>query len=109
MIYHLPLDRGMTKWFLETERRPPESQEWQLNIAPCEEIEDIAQLLSSKKEITALIEQLNSAQSYYKWLETRYQQRASEICEASGGHDFQRSLYDPYSPMICIKCHTYRG
>lgn len=40
----------MTKWFLETERRPPESQEWQLNIAPCEEIDDIAQVLSSKRK-----------------------------------------------------------
>ena len=47
--------------------------------------------------------------NYYRWLATQYQQRASKICESETGHQYERSLYDPYSEMICVRCHKNEG
>lgn len=100
----------MTKWFIPIRQRvPPDLTDLNLDFDPCEVMNDVSKLLSVKREIQELTQRLSSAAQYYRWLATQYQRRASEICESETGHQYERNLYDPYSEMICVRCHKHKG
>jgi hypothetical protein len=100
----------MTKWFLPNpKRRPPKTTEWKLDIPPCEEIDDMQELMGVKGKISETLEEMFSAVTYYRWMLRKYQKRATELCLMIGEHEYDKSPYDPYSPMICVKCHHERG
>ena len=100
----------MTKWFVPISQRvPPDLSDLDLEFAPCEEFENMSEVLSVKREIQELTHRLTSAAHYYRWLATQYQQRASKICESETGHQYERNLYDPYSEMVCVRCHKNKG
>jgi hypothetical protein len=100
----------MTKWFLPNpKRRPPKTTEWKLDIPPCEEIDDMQKLIEVKGKISDTVEEMFSAVTYYRWMLRKYQKRAVELCLLTGEHEYEKQPYDPYSPMICVKCHHERG
>ena len=87
----------------------PDFQKWKLTIAPCEELEKMEEVNAAKGEIAVLLERLNSAVGYYRWLEFQYQRRAQELCSQEGECDYERSPYDPYGALVCVRCHQYRS
>lgn len=100
----------MSKWFVPISQRvPPDLSALNMEFAPCEDVDDLSELLSIKKEIQELTQRLNTAAHYYRWLSSRYQKRAGDICESEGGHQYERNLYDPYSNMVCVRCHKNKG
>lgn len=100
----------MSKWFVPISQRvPPDLSDLDSEFAPCEEMSDVSELLIVKKEIQKLTQRLTSAAHYYRWLAAQYQRRASKICESETGHQYERNLYDPYSEMVCVRCHKNRS
>ena len=100
----------MTKWFLPNpNRQPPKTTAWNLDIPLSEGIDDMQELMDAKRKISDTIEEMFSAITYYRWLLRKYQRRATEMCLKLGEHEYDKSPYDPYSPMKCVKCHHERG
>ena len=91
------------------QRVPPDLSDLDSESVPCEVIDDMSEVLSVKREIQEL-----DASAYFwhiiivGWLLSINNERARYV---NPKQDINTSvhLYDPYSEMICVRCHKNKG
>jgi len=72
------------------------------SIAPCEEIVCVKDALAAQEAIEREITRLQSKIAELRKERVQYKKVASQLCEQ---HEYERSMYDPYSPLFCVHCH----
>tara|TARA_B100000131_G_scaffold322164_1_gene375197 strand:+ start:2517 stop:2762 length:246 start_codon:yes stop_codon:yes gene_type:complete len=71
------------------------------SITPCEEMVCVDDALAAQAAIEKEIVRLQEQVTALRKKQIEYHRVAHQLCEQ---HEYERSPYDPYSPLFCVHC-----